>query len=937
MYKRLIIFLFVGLPFFAVAQELSYNHYTVHDGLAQMQIEDLLLDTRGALWVATRGGVSRFNGYSFDSFEDVELKPGYCSEIIEDRDGKIIILGGEGLYIFNGESFSFYKAPDKLRFNHMSFMTLDDDGYLWINAHNSTPIIFKDSTFLEVVDLYPNITLDSVRQVYFHEASKRLLISIFKKGIFQLVKDSLVPVINTDKSILICSSRLKGCSSNGVFIREFTPSRSKVFSLDENLNTNIQFEEYMGEITYMEEPLQDDFVFLDQARENLFLIESGEKVSRKLISDLGTKFNLPGEAYLDDSGNIFLESDKGIVSINFNRFEKLEKFKAQNVWTINQMENGDMFFGGYGTGFKIYNFEGEEKKIKPKDKAFCDIRSLNNELKFIYMGSAKGFSNDLLIPTANTIVKYSNNEFTIFDYDESCENSLPSLFVYSDLENRRFLSATCSGLRILDENGNLLRVIKDGLFDHRCLLTINKDLEGKYWIGATGGIANYDYETEEIKNYTKENRGFPYKGVVCTFVDFKGTLWAGSREGLTYFDEQKDKFVALEGFDGVEVASMITGEESQLFLSTAGALIEANLKSFYKDGKMLHRVYDKNNGLGIIGSGQNGFFKDAEDKIWCTSDTEVYRFDPKNLRSNINTPDPNIVLINDQRISSTAIEKGTKLSEGTNNLTIEYESIGLNASNNLKYAYLLEGYDDEWSEYSKYKNCTYNNLGSGSYTFKVKNNQSEEIAQQQIEIDIPIYKEPYFGGFAGITAISLLLLSMLLGRNYRLTKNNNELLKSQEVQLRTDKKNLENINRLEQENKLLLEKQNQELAYQKEELEELNQKLQQDISAIKKSNKNQEIKLQVKTKGKINYVLARELLFIQAEENGCRYFLKDGNSIWNDKKLKSWEEKLDPTLFVRIHRSTIVQKEYISKISYDKLSLLDNTELKIGRKYKENL
>jgi len=78
-------------------------------------------------------------------------------------------------------------------------------------------------------------------------------------------------------------------------------------------------------------------------------------------------------------------------------------------------------------------------------------------------------------------------------------------------------------------------------------------------------------------------------------------------------------------------------------------------------------------------------------------------------------------------------------------------------------------------------------------------------------------------------------------------------------------------------------------------------------------------------------------MYIHAEENGCRYFLKDNSSIWNDDNLKSWEEKLDPILFVRIHRSTLVQKEYISKISYNKLNLVDGTELKVGRKYKENL
>ena len=45
------------------------HQYTIFDGLAGMQVEDIYQDQRGLLWIATAdGGVSRFDGAHFDTF-----------------------------------------------------------------------------------------------------------------------------------------------------------------------------------------------------------------------------------------------------------------------------------------------------------------------------------------------------------------------------------------------------------------------------------------------------------------------------------------------------------------------------------------------------------------------------------------------------------------------------------------------------------------------------------------------------------------------------------------------------------------------------------------------------------------------------------------------------------------------------------------------------
>ena len=47
--------------------------YSTHDGLIQPQITTLFKDSRNYLWIGTKGGVSRFNGKSFENFEVAQL------------------------------------------------------------------------------------------------------------------------------------------------------------------------------------------------------------------------------------------------------------------------------------------------------------------------------------------------------------------------------------------------------------------------------------------------------------------------------------------------------------------------------------------------------------------------------------------------------------------------------------------------------------------------------------------------------------------------------------------------------------------------------------------------------------------------------------------------------------------------------------------------
>ncbi|MEZ5427965.1 MAG: LytTR family DNA-binding domain-containing protein [Pyrinomonadaceae bacterium] len=110
------------------------------------------------------------------------------------------------------------------------------------------------------------------------------------------------------------------------------------------------------------------------------------------------------------------------------------------------------------------------------------------------------------------------------------------------------------------------------------------------------------------------------------------------------------------------------------------------------------------------------------------------------------------------------------------------------------------------------------------------------------------------------------------------------------------------------------------------------------VSEIKNSYQTRFV---IKSVGKISFIKVDEIDWIGAE--GTYVSLNIGNkSNLLRESMKNLEEKLDPTKFIRIHRSTIVNifrvKELQPEFRGEYLVILENGKrLKLSRSYRENL
>jgi two-component system LytT family response regulator len=95
----------------------------------------------------------------------------------------------------------------------------------------------------------------------------------------------------------------------------------------------------------------------------------------------------------------------------------------------------------------------------------------------------------------------------------------------------------------------------------------------------------------------------------------------------------------------------------------------------------------------------------------------------------------------------------------------------------------------------------------------------------------------------------------------------------------------------------------------------------------------------LRTAGRIIFVDTKRIQHVEAAEKYVQLHV-EGNSYLHRETMNNLEEKLDPKRFTRVHRSAIVNKEFIRELEYlshgdYEIVLSDGTRVPLGRTYRE--
>ncbi|MCP4214292.1 MAG: response regulator [bacterium] len=288
--------------------------------------------------------------------------------------------------------------------------------------------------------------------------------------------------------------------------------------------------------------------------------------------------------------------------------------------------------------------------------------------------------------------------------------------------------------------------------------SIVEDEKGTLWLGITGqGVTRVDFsspftiDNPGIIQYD-ENHGLPPKAVSVFFA--AGRVRFGTDKGLYVFDEKTGRFrhdpLLGDSFtDGARnVFRLVEDHRGHLWFHSA----EYN-----------HRAVPRPNGSFRIDSRsflrlpqiQVNVIYPEGDIIWFLANNSLIRYDSRiEPAGPVDFP----IFIRRLKTGNQVVFNGYDQNNFAPVLRFDQKNIRFNYAapfyqeeSKTRYAYFLEGYDNQWSQWSLETQKDYTNLDAGSYRFRVKaKNIYHDVSREssfQFKVLPPWYRTWWAYGF----------------------------------------------------------------------------------------------------------------------------------------------------------------------------------------------
>jgi hypothetical protein len=788
---RLIVFILCLItPLLAKAQEPFIRHFTTKEGLPQQQVMCYFKDSRGFLWIGTKGGLSRFDGKTFENYNEKDgIMHNQIRSIGEDEKGNIWISLLNGLMCFDGKIFKPFPKP-----------SLGDASITVINSrkiiiHSQDWVLFENEQFISKAEYFKGINTTNIIKTHYDKPTGNMYVGYGKTDstVIHLYQNGQLKKISPPN---LDFSDIQRLPNGDLLFGRFIPKMEKgvVTKFTEyqvyKQNTDSTFKLLSKKNPHSFElfdSLPYDVLKGYTLEKEQFFIPKGQKgIFKPMVNPIPTaRFNLGGDYeirscnfYTNELGNIWVESEQGLWQVFNDAFESIKNKDLNNVWAITTDKQRNLYFATLTTA-SIIKYNGQQFK------SIFDGKSNNNPLPVIafYYSASTDNKNNLYFPHHTGILKYDGQRFSQITTVDTTTDKNYYICSFYDEKRNWLIGGTDSHIKIFDLSKNTTQIItpKQGL-NHNVTGFV-KDTDESLWLLGDDAISCWQPEAQRFKTYDITNDRGVKDGGIAGCIDARGTLWIGNLSGLCYFDRPKDALQWLIPEFKYIVNTIINYDKDHLILATTNGLIYLlDLKEWYNHKKVSLKLFNDAN--GYLGSKVhlNGIFKDAKGIFWILSGTDVVKLYPEKLNAaQGELPKAYINQIDTLKFNLNHTTDTIALKHGQNYFNLNMGFIFFAPSVKTYFSYRLKKQNEEnWSAWMEETNHLFTDLASGVYTLEIKARplgyEETTVDSIFIKVDLPLWKEPWFwklvlGGVCLFVSIILFLLfrNWYLGR--QLQKN----------------------------------------------------------------------------------------------------------------------------------------------------------------------
>ncbi len=296
-----------------------------------------------------------------------------------------------------------------------------------------------------------------------------------------------------------------------------------------------------------------------------------------------------------------------------------------------------------------------------------------------------------------------------------------------------------------------------------------EDPDGTLWVCTGGGVARFNRQTGKFVQYlrdTSDPESLASNNVMDLWNDGQGTLWIATYGGgLDRLDLETSKVRHLTHKDGLpsdSLYSLLPDDNGRLWISSNQGLTRLDPHSLEMEN------FDLGDGLQSTEFNGRSFLKTSEGELFFGGVNGFNAFFADQVEHNPNAPEvvlTSFKVFDQPRESGLALEyrDRLKLSYKDRFFAFEFAALDFSDPASNRFAYKLEGFDDDWVDAGSRRFAGYTNLDGGEYVFKVRASNGDGVWNEQgtslkVVIVPPWWKTWWAYGLYLLSALGLFYL-----------------------------------------------------------------------------------------------------------------------------------------------------------------------------------